>query len=100
MDTNTVNAWKAALWTFVWTFIALFLTSALGWFQDVYEWASTSGAEPLPGVSTLGYAAVTAGVAALSGLLAFIVRYAQSKNLLPGSGPVYPPSGPTAPPGE
>jgi hypothetical protein len=100
VEQNTKDAFKAALWTMLWTFLALFLTSALGWLQDVYEWSSTSGAEPLPGISTLGYAAVTAGVAALSGLIAFVVRYAQSKNLLPGSAPVYPPAGQTAPPGE
>jgi hypothetical protein len=101
MNPATKDAWKAAGWTALWTFIALFLTSALGWLQDVYEWSSTSGAEPLPGISTLGHAAVTAGVSAISGFIAFAVRWAQSRNVLPGSPPVYPPSDlPTAPPGE
>lgn len=84
------NALKAAAYTALFTFIATFCISALDWLQDVAAWASTSGAEPLPGLSVLGYAAVSALVAASSGVVNYVIRAAQSAGVLPGSGPSYP----------
>jgi hypothetical protein len=84
------NAAKAALYTALWTFIGTFAITAFGWLQDLAEWASTSGATPLPGLSTIGYAAVSAAVAAAGGVVTFIVRTAQSHGVLPGDGPTYP----------
>lgn len=80
---------KAAGWTFLFSFIALFGVSAVGFLQEVIEWASSSGAEPLPGLSTVGYAAVSAVAAAAIGLVNFVVRYAQSKGAIPGETPTY-----------
>lgn len=83
------NAAKASLYTALWTFIGTFTLTAAGWLQDVAEWASTSGRHPLPGLSTVGYAAVSALVAASGGIVTFIVRAAQAKTWVPGQGPTY-----------
>jgi hypothetical protein len=83
------NEIKAAGWTFLFSFIALFGTAALGWLQEVIEWASTSGETPLPGLSTIGYAAVSAVAAAAIGLVNFVVRFAQAKGVIPGETPTY-----------
>lgn len=86
------DALKAALWTALFTFIAVFGISLAGWIADVAAWASandtTAGA--FPSVTPLGKAAVAAIAAAGSGLVNWIIRAAQSKNVLPGSGPSYP----------
>lgn len=86
---TTRDALKAAGWSAVWTFVALFGLSAVGWLQDVAQWASSNGADPLPGLSVLGFAAVSAVVAAVSGLVTAIVRVAQAKGMVPGQGPAY-----------
>lgn len=73
------DALKAALWTAGFTFVALFATSAVGWMGDVIEWASSEGATDFPALGTLGYAAVSAVGAAASGLLNWVVRFAQER---------------------
>jgi hypothetical protein len=83
------NELKAAAWTFLFSFIALFGVSAVGFLQEVIEWASSSGVEPLPGMSTIGYAAVSAVASAAIGLVNFVVRYAQAKGVIPGETPTY-----------
>lgn len=80
---------KAALRTALWSFIALFAMSSLGWLQQVAEWASSSGKTPMPGLSVLGYAAVSAVVAAGIGLVNFAGVWAQGQGILPGSPPSY-----------
>lgn len=84
------NALRAAAWTALFSFIGLFGLSLLGWLQDVAAWASSSGREPLPGLSTLGYGLVAAAVSAVIGLVNFAVRYAQARGLVPGTPPSYP----------
>lgn len=86
---STRDALKAAGWSAVWTFIALFGVSTLGWLSDVAQWASSQGTEPLPALSVLGYAVVSAAVAAVSGVITAAVRLAQAKGVLPGNGPSY-----------
>lgn len=84
---------KAALWTALFTFIGLFGTSVLGFVQAVIEWANAGGGpEVFPDATVLGKAAVSAAGAAVVGLINFVVRFAQSKQLLPGQGPTYPPA--------
>lgn len=73
-------AFKAALWTFVFSFVTLFGTSLIGWLQDVVDWASDDSAGivfPDPGV--LAKAAVSAVVSAMIGLVNFVVRFGQQK---------------------
>lgn len=78
---TTADAFKAAGWTFLFSFIALFLISSLGWLADVVSWASSSGASAFPDLSVLGYAAVSAVASAAIGLVNFVIRYAQSKGV-------------------
>jgi hypothetical protein len=83
---------KAGLWTALFTFIGLFLLASLGWLADIAAWASSSGQTPLPGLGVLGYAAVSAAVAAVVGLINTVIRWLQARGVLPGNGPAYPPS--------
>jgi len=82
------NELKAALWTTLFVFIAVFSTALLGFVTDVAQWAGTDDAT-FPSVTPLGKAAVAAFAAAASGLLNYIIRWAQSKGVLPGAGPSY-----------
>lgn len=82
------NALKAALWTALFTFLAVFGIATIGFLQDVASWAS-GDALTFPDVSVLGKAAVSAFAAAATGLVNWVVRLAQSKGALPGAGPVY-----------
>lgn len=73
-------------------FLITFLPAVLGWLGNLAEWASSSGAEPLPGLSTLGYAAVSAVLAAVGGLVMGVFRWAQGRsNLIPGQPPTWTP---------
>lgn len=95
MDIKIPAPLKAALYTALWTFIALFGASVIGFAADVIDWANgAGGGGNFPKLGTLGYAAVSAIASAGSGLVTFVVRFAQSKGLIPGSGPVYPPPHP------
>jgi len=82
------NELKAALWTTLFVFIAVFSAALLGFVTDVAQWAGTDDAT-FPSVTPLGKAAVAALAAAASGLLNYIIRWAQSKGVLPGAGPSY-----------
>lgn len=83
------NSLKAALYTALWTFLGVFSVSLFGWLGDVATWAGTDGAT-FPAVTPLGKAAVAAFAAAASGAIGWVVRVAQSHQLLPGSAPSYP----------
>lgn len=83
------NALKSGLWTALFTFLGLFIPTLLSWTQKIAEWASSSGHTPLPGISTLGYAAVSAAMAAITGLIAFAWRAAQTTKYWPGQPPKF-----------
>lgn len=86
---TTLDAFKAALYTALWTFIAIFGTSLLGWLDAVSEWATSDGATvAFPDGDVLVKAGLAAAVAALSGLVAFTIRQAQVLLRL-GTGPTY-----------
>lgn len=72
------HALRPALMTALWTFIALFGLTFTGWLGDVAEWASSSGTQEFPALSILGYGVVSAAAAAASGVVAFVVRAAQT----------------------
>ena len=76
-------------WTALFSFIGQFSVTLLGWLQDVVVWASDSGVAEFPTLSVLGYGLVAAAASAAIGLVNFVVRYAQARNVLPGSGPSY-----------
>lgn len=81
---------KSGLLAALWTFLGVFVPTALSWFQQLSKWASTNGHAPLPGLSVLGYAAIGALSGAIGGLLAFLFRYAQQTfTIIPGKPPTY-----------
>lgn len=72
------DAIKAGLYTALWTFVALFGLSVVGWLNDVVEAASGDNASVVFGdPAVLVKAAVSAAAAAASGLVGTIVRLAQ-----------------------
>lgn len=79
---------KAAAWTALFTFTAVFGIGLLGWIADVAAWAGTDNAE-FPSVTPLGKLVVAGLAAAASGFINWLVRLAQAKGVLPGHGPVY-----------
>lgn len=72
------DAIKSGVYTALWTFIALFGLSVVGWLNDVVEAASGDNAAVVFGdPAVLIKAAVSAAAAAASGLVGTIVRLAQ-----------------------
>lgn len=72
------DAVKAGLYTALWTFIAFFGLSLVGWLNDVLGWAGSDAADlTFPDPTVLMKAAVSAAAAAASGLVGTIVRLAQ-----------------------
>lgn len=88
MNPELKNAIKAGAWTALFTFIGLFFLSAIGWVQDVAQWANSSGTLEFPDLSVLAYAAVSAACAAVIGLFNAIVRAVQSMTHI-GTTPSY-----------
>jgi len=79
MQDSTKNAIKAGAFTALWTFIALFGLSVVGWLNDVIGWASDPDALVVfPDPSVLVKAAASASAAAVSGLVGTVVRLAQA----------------------
>lgn len=74
MSDTIKRALKAAGITSAQSFVALFTVTVLGVLGEVVEWASSSGAEPLPGLSVLGYGFVAALGSAAIGFVTFIHR--------------------------
>lgn len=81
---------RAGVTTAFWTFVTLFTTSATGWARDFLR--AITEHQPVPKVSVLVAAAVSAAGSALAGLGNTIYRYVQSKGWLglnPQAGPKY-----------
>lgn len=91
--TDFRRALTPALYVALWAFLGPLLLLTLGFIQALAEWASTSGATPLPGLSSIGYALVAAACSAAAGVVAFVVRYAQAKGVVAGEPPKYQPGG-------
>jgi hypothetical protein len=75
----TRNAIRAGATTAGFSFVVLFGATVIGWSQDVTQWASDSGASPFPGLSVLGYGAVSAAASAAIGAINGFVRWAQGR---------------------
>lgn len=99
LGTPVINSLKSGLYTALWTFIGTVLLLSVGWLQSLASWSSTNGHAPLPGLSTIGYAVIGALVSAASGLVAFLVRTAQTTiPAVPGAPPQFPtPATPAVP---
>lgn len=75
---------KRVLRTFVISFVALFVPSALGFMGEITEWAAAKGQQPFPDLSVLGYAgviAISAGVIAVLNLVVNLIEDATGKSL-------------------
>lgn len=83
------NPIKAGLVTSAFTFLATLIVLSLGWIGDVGEWASSQGVSEFPDWSVLGYALVSALVAAVTGFLNWAFRALQDAGALPGNAPQY-----------
>lgn len=86
------NALKAAAYSALWTFVAMFGVTLLGWLNDVGQWATDAGEDrgTFPDLSVLGGGALAAAAAALTFIVAFVVRQAQASGVVPGAPPSYP----------
>lgn len=84
------DALRAARNSAAWAFIGTFAVTATGWLADVSQWASSSGAEPFPGLSVLGYGVVSAATAGATFVVAALVRISQAEGWVPGKPPTYP----------
>lgn len=79
---------KAAGWTALFTFVALFGVSVTGWLVDLAD--ALSSGSPVPSWSVLASAGVSAAAASSAAVLNFVYRWAQSFGVpLPGSSPSY-----------
>lgn len=79
MNDATKNAIKAGAYTALWTFIALFGLSLVGWLNEIGEAAtSNEGTIYFGDPAVLVKAAVSAAAAAASGLVGTVVRLAQT----------------------
>lgn len=83
------NPLKSSLYAALWAFLGSFAPALLKFTSAIAQWSDSQGASAFPKFSILGYAAVSALVAAFSGLIAFGVRTAQSYGYLPGNAPQY-----------
>lgn len=88
-----IDALRAAAWTAVFTFVALFAGELAGVFGQVASWAA--GGQP-PDLSTVGAAAAAAAAAAGTAAVNFLYRALQARGVpLPGQQPRYQPAGGT-----
>jgi hypothetical protein len=69
--TNVKAAAIRGLRTALFTFFGVFIPALLGFITGVSDWAAASGDASLPDISTLGYAAVSAATAAITGFIGF-----------------------------
>ena len=95
-----MDAFKAALWTALFTFIGTAGLALIGFLGSVSDWLDGSNADLSDDLSNLGKIVLSAVVAAGSGIINWLVRYAQARNVLPGSGPQYGKSAEPAPAAE
>lgn len=84
-----MDAFKAALWTALFTFIGTAGLALIGFLDAVENWINGDDPTLTDDLSTLVRILLSAVVAAGSGLVNWAVRYAQARNVLPGAGPTY-----------
>jgi hypothetical protein len=94
MSKVNIDAIKAAAYTALWVFIAMFGTALLGWLGDVTAWATDDGGTVVfPDPTALVKATVAAVTAGFSFIVAAAIRLAQANGILPGKPPAYVASG-------
>lgn len=84
------NPIKSAIASAAFTFVTLTIAPVLGFLQALYGWVNSSGKEPLPDVSTLGWAIAAAALSVLAGLITGIFRWSQGRfDWIPGQPPAF-----------
>ena len=80
MKDRIIKALRPALWTALFTFLALFIGTLTGWLSDVSDAIAAGNGEGfvLPDPSVLAKGAMSVAAAAFTGLVNFIIRYLQS----------------------
>ncbi len=87
---TTRDAVRAALFSALWAFLGIFGLALTGWLSDVIAWAGdVNNVVVFPDPRVLVKALVSAVASALIGLIAFVVRYAQSRGVIGGKAPTY-----------
>lgn len=84
-----MDAFKAALWTALFTFVGTAGLALLGFLDAVEGWINGDDPTLTDDLSNLVKVLLSAVVAAASGLVNWAVRYAQARDVLPGAGPHY-----------
>ncbi len=79
LDPGTRNAIIAGRNVAAFTFVGTFGAQLAGALQQIVDWSSSSGQEPFPDLSILGYGFVSAAGGAFLGALVSIYRWAQAK---------------------
>ena len=93
---NLPNWFKAGAATTLFSFFTLFISSLVGFLNGIVEWANTEGSSGFPSLTTLGYAAASAAVSVVIGLVNMAYRFAQTR-VNPDAGPSYPSTPPPYP---
>lgn len=81
---------KSGVRTLLWTFIAAFSLTLVGWLQSVMEWMTNGG--NVPSISVLGKAIASAFVAFVSGVISLVVNSIQLKTGLGRAARYVPPA--------
>ena len=83
------DSFKAALWTAIFTFIATASVALLGFLGAVTDFINGNDPDLTDNLSVFVKVVMSAFIAAVSGLVNWLVRTLQAKDVLPGSGPSY-----------
>lgn len=88
------NALKSALWTVLWTVLPTTLLAISGWLNDCMEWAAdmADGGEQVvqfPDPSVLFGVFLGFVFSVIAGVIVFLIRYAQNRNVLGGESPSF-----------
>lgn len=84
------DAIKSGITTAVAVFLGMFIPALTGWVTSLQNAINSHGHIPAPSISTLGYAAMSAAVAAGTGLAWAVFRWAQGRfPWIPGTPPQF-----------
>lgn len=87
---NRSNAWKAAVATAVFTFVATVLGATMTLFSSLQDWIGDGDTEALlEELKVAGKLTLSAFIALWAGIVNYLFRLVQSKTSLPGEGPTY-----------
>lgn len=88
------NAFKSAMWTWLWTVVAGAGTALLGWLNTCMEWAAdlADGGDQLvqfPDPSVLVGTLFGIFFGLLAAIVVFFIRWGQNRGTFPGESPAF-----------